>query len=107
MSLGTPEIIIIFVLVLLLFGPSRLPDLARSLGKGMRELRKATSEMQSHLNFLAEDDEPPARNTRHEPRYNDTRHDEPRREARALPPREASSDEATNDKASTPGDRMA
>ncbi len=56
MSLGSPEIIIIFVLVLLLFGPSKLPELARTVGKGMREFRRATSDIQSHFNFM--DDEP-------------------------------------------------
>lgn len=40
-SLGLPEIILIVVIVLLLFGPKRLPDLARSLGESIREFKKA------------------------------------------------------------------
>src|SRR4028119_1577357 len=61
MSLGTPELIVIFVLILLLFGPSRLPELARGLGKGMREFRKVTSEFQNQLSALGEHDEEPRR----------------------------------------------
>jgi len=60
MSLGTPEMIVIFVLVLLLFGPKRLPDLARGLGKGLREFKKATGEIQSQLNILGDDDDEPS-----------------------------------------------
>ncbi|HEC10138.1 MAG TPA: twin-arginine translocase TatA/TatE family subunit [Acidimicrobiales bacterium] len=41
MNLGAPELLIILVVVLLLFGGSRLPKLARSLGEAQKELRKA------------------------------------------------------------------
>jgi TatA/E family protein of Tat protein translocase len=59
-SLGAGELIVIFVLVLLLFGPNRLPELARGLGKGMREVRKITSEFQSQLAAITDiDDEKP------------------------------------------------
>ncbi|HEX8237849.1 MAG TPA: twin-arginine translocase TatA/TatE family subunit [Abditibacteriaceae bacterium] len=61
MSLGTPELVVIFVLILLLFGPNRLPELARGLGKGMREFRKVTSEFQNQLSALGEHDEEPRR----------------------------------------------
>ena len=40
-DLGTQELIVIFVVALLVFGPKRLPELARALGKGMRELKTA------------------------------------------------------------------
>jgi sec-independent protein translocase protein TatA len=40
--------------VLVLFGPQRLPELARGLGKGMRELRKATAEIQQQLSLIGE-----------------------------------------------------
>ncbi len=71
MSLGTPEMIVIFVLILLLFGPNRLPELARGLGKGMREFRKVTSEFQNQLSALGEHDEEPRR-ARNEPRQDDS-----------------------------------
>lgn len=44
MSLGPPELILILVIVLLLFGAKKLPDLAGSMGKSIKEFRKATTE---------------------------------------------------------------
>jgi sec-independent protein translocase protein TatA len=44
MSLGAPELIIILVIVLLLFGTTRLPKLAKSLGEASREFKKGTEE---------------------------------------------------------------
>ncbi|HEX8833514.1 MAG TPA: twin-arginine translocase TatA/TatE family subunit [Abditibacteriaceae bacterium] len=55
-SLGGGEIIVIFVLALVLFGPHRLPELARGIGKGMREIRKVTSEFQNQLSLFTDDD---------------------------------------------------
>jgi TatA/E family protein of Tat protein translocase len=52
---GTPELIVIFIVALLLFGPNKLPELARGLGRGVRELRKATREIRNQLN-LDDDD---------------------------------------------------
>ncbi len=40
-----PEVLVILVLVLLLFGPKRLPQIGRTLGRGLREFRQATSEL--------------------------------------------------------------
>lgn len=40
LDLGTPELILILAIVLLLFGGRKLPELSRSLGNSMRELRK-------------------------------------------------------------------
>jgi sec-independent protein translocase protein TatA len=48
-GLGAPELILIFFLVLLLFGAKRLPDLARGLGKSIREFKKASSEAESDI----------------------------------------------------------
>lgn len=48
-SIGMPELIVIFLVVLLLFGSKRLPELARGLGKGIREFKKATSDLKSEL----------------------------------------------------------
>jgi sec-independent protein translocase protein TatA len=42
-SLGVPELLIILLVVLLLFGSKRIPDLARGLGKGIREFKDAAS----------------------------------------------------------------
>lgn len=43
-SLGAPELIIILVVVLLLFGANRLPKLARSLGKAQKEFKKGVED---------------------------------------------------------------
>ncbi|MFQ5640090.1 MAG: twin-arginine translocase TatA/TatE family subunit [bacterium] len=50
-SIGMQELIIIFLVVLLLFGSQRLPELARGLGKAMREFKKATSELKEELDM--------------------------------------------------------
>ena len=42
-NLGLPEMLVIGVAALLLFGPKRLPELAKSLGKGIRDFKKAVS----------------------------------------------------------------
>jgi sec-independent protein translocase protein TatA len=48
-SIGTPELIVIFVIALVVFGPRRLPELGRSLGKAIAEFKRATSELQRTL----------------------------------------------------------
>lgn len=49
MGIGTGELILIFLVFLLLFGAKRLPDLAKSLGKSLREFKKAANEIQEEL----------------------------------------------------------
>ncbi len=48
-GIGTPELIIILVVVLLLFGAKRIPDLARGLGRGVREFKDASSEIRREI----------------------------------------------------------
>jgi Tat protein translocase TatB subunit len=42
-GIGTPELLVILVVALIVLGPKRLPEVARALGKGLAELRRATS----------------------------------------------------------------
>ncbi len=48
-SLGGAELLLILVLALLLFGPRKLPEIGRTLGRGLSEFRKATTEFKSTL----------------------------------------------------------
>ena len=48
-GLGTPEILAILVLILILFGAQRLPGLARSLGQGIKEFRKSVREISEDI----------------------------------------------------------
>ena len=48
-SIGGPELIVIFVLALLIFGPRKLPELGRMVGKGLSEFRKAASDLKESL----------------------------------------------------------
>jgi TatA/E family protein of Tat protein translocase len=62
-SLGVPELIIIFVVALIVFGPKKLPELGKSLGKGLAEFRRASNELKSTIEeeVRAIEAEPPAR----------------------------------------------
>jgi sec-independent protein translocase protein TatA len=62
LGIGVPEILIFLVVVLLLFGASRVPEIGRSLGKGMREFKDAVTgrgdeEAPSSLPRAPEDEE--------------------------------------------------
>jgi len=48
-SIGMPELIIIFVIALIIFGPRKLPELGRSLGKSIAEFKKASNELKNTL----------------------------------------------------------
>jgi sec-independent protein translocase protein TatA len=54
-NIGLPEILVVLVIALIIFGPKRLPELGRSVGKGIREFRASISGEHD------EDSEPPAK----------------------------------------------
>jgi|SRR5215468_4506126 len=49
-GIGTPELLVILIVALIVLGPKRLPEVARALGKGLAELRRATSGITDELN---------------------------------------------------------
>lgn len=48
-GIGMPEMIIILVIALIVIGPNKLPDLAKSLGKGLAEFKKASEDFQKNV----------------------------------------------------------
>ena len=48
-SLGLPELVVIFVIALIVFGPRKLPELGRSLGKSINEFKKASNDLRNTL----------------------------------------------------------
>ena len=59
-SLGFAEILFILVLALLIFGPKRLPEVGRTLGRALGEFRRATSDLRRSIETeMAVEDEPP------------------------------------------------
>jgi TatA/E family protein of Tat protein translocase len=57
-GLGMPELLVILVVALVVIGPKRLPDIARALGKGMREFRNATDDIKQSINLDRNDFDP-------------------------------------------------
>lgn len=51
--IGGPEIFIIFLIVVLFFGADKIPDVARGLGKGIRQVKDATNEIKNEINESA------------------------------------------------------
>jgi len=58
LNIGPQELLIILVIALIVVGPQRLPALGRSIGRGLRELRKAQDEVKRTIQVNL-DDEPP------------------------------------------------
>ena len=58
-NIGPAELIMIFLVALLIVGPKRLPEIGRTVGKAMREFRKATDDFKQHLDFDVDDDDLP------------------------------------------------
>ena len=63
-GIGYPELIIIFLIILLLFGAKRIPDMAQGLGKGIKEFKKAMRDVKDEIDLNATPEEPP-QNTIH------------------------------------------
>lgn len=57
--IGTSELLVIFLLVLIFFGGEKMPHFARGLGKALREFRKATSSVEQEIKRAMEEEPPP------------------------------------------------
>jgi sec-independent protein translocase protein TatA len=55
---GGPELLVIFLIVLLLFGAKRIPEVAQNLGKGIREFKKSMREVQSEIDTAVDTPKP-------------------------------------------------
>ncbi len=53
-GIGTTEVLLILVVALLVIGPSKLPDVARALGKGMAEFRRMSSDVKRTIDYEAQ-----------------------------------------------------
>lgn len=62
-GIGMPELILILALALIVLGPKKLPEIARALGKGLSEFRRATDELKDELRRVEEDPEEPSPQT--------------------------------------------
>ncbi|MBD3345319.1 MAG: twin-arginine translocase TatA/TatE family subunit [Chitinivibrionales bacterium] len=56
MGLGPQELIIILIILMLLFGAKKIPDLAKGLGKGIKEFKKAQDDVQKQIEDTDKDD---------------------------------------------------
>jgi TatA/E family protein of Tat protein translocase len=57
-NIGPMELIVILLVALLVVGPARLPDIGKSIGKGLREFRKATDEVRYSFESSLDEEEP-------------------------------------------------
>ena len=82
--LGIPELIVIFFIALIFFGPRKLPDLRRSLGKSLAEFKRASNELRSTLDeeIQLEDVERSLATRRSQAALPEVAFDRPYREAR-------------------------
>ena len=86
-SVGVPELIIIFTIALIIFGPRKLPELGKSLGKSLAEFKRASNELKNTL-----DEE-----IRMEERRSAERQEPPRSSYAAAPPSVPASEDRPDD----------
>lgn len=96
-SFGPLEIILIFLVVLLIFGAKRIPEIARGIGKGIREFKDATGEISRELEAEGQDrhinqpksprqGQPQARQSQQQPAAETVSEDEPAEESASAEP---------------------
>lgn len=65
-NMGWGEILVIFLLIMVLFGAKRLPELARSMGRSIKEFKRATQDLRDEFDIDKIEDAPPTRSSRRE-----------------------------------------
>lgn len=87
-AIGMQEMILVFVVALLVFGPKKLPELGKSLGKGLREFKRATNELKSTFDDQLRDVDREVRETKRDLRdvEKDLKKDLEQDQASAVPP---------------------
>ncbi|MCC6548960.1 MAG: twin-arginine translocase TatA/TatE family subunit [Ignavibacteriaceae bacterium] len=65
-NIGTGEIIVIGLVILLVFGPKRLPEILRSFGKGLREVKKSMSDVETEIKKSMDTEDKPKDNTKNQ-----------------------------------------
>lgn len=53
--IGTPEVFVIMLIVVMVFGADKIPEIARGLGKGIRQVKEATNDIKKEINDSAKD----------------------------------------------------
>src|SRR2546421_4061473 len=59
-NVGPTELIVILIIALIVFGPKRLPEIGRTVGKSLREFRRASQDLKDELNLGLDEDDLPA-----------------------------------------------
>jgi sec-independent protein translocase protein TatA len=67
-SIGFGEILVILLIALIVFGPTRLPEMGRTIGKSLREFRRTASDLRAEIESDLDDDPPPPRSVMRTPR---------------------------------------
>jgi sec-independent protein translocase protein TatA len=62
-NLGMPELILILVIALVVFGPAKLPEIGKAVGKSIREFKSATTDVKEEVHKTVALDAPPAKET--------------------------------------------
>jgi sec-independent protein translocase protein TatA len=84
--LNGPEVVVLLVIVLVLFGAKKLPELARGLGQGIREFKKSTRDVQDEFQTAMDvDHQPPPPQPRKLPPQTEVRADYPQQQPSSQP----------------------